>query len=139
MKFISILFLITACIVIGCDKEKDPIIYTGPDFVEFFPVSRSVTTTAAPKRDSFLVQLVGPQRSTATKITFQIDPSSTAVASTDYELLTPAVEIPANSSSAWIKFRLFKVSSTKTLKVNLTNADGTKVSPNYNTFVYTLR
>jgi hypothetical protein len=138
MKTFSIIFIAMAFIVAACEKEKAPTTYTGPDLVEFNPISKTVTTTTAPKRDSILVQLVGPLRASATKVNFEIDPTSTAVAA-DYQLLTPTVEIPANSSSTWVKFLLNKVTTTKTLKVNLTGGDNVQASANYKSFTYSLK
>lgn len=138
MKKFSIFLAALAFIAVACEKEKAPTTYTGPDLVEFNPVSRTFTTTTAPKRDSILVQLVGPLRASATKVNFEIDPTSTA-ATADYQVLTPTVEIPANSSSTWIKFNFNKVSTTKSLKINLTGGDNIQVSPNYKTFTYSLR
>jgi len=140
MKLVSIVFAAIAFCMVACDKEKDPTIYNGPDVVEFLtPITRSITTAATPKNDSILVQLVGPLRTSATKVNFEVDASSTAVANTDYTILTPTVEIPAGALSTWIKFRFSKVSAAKTLKINLTGADNAKPSENYKSFTYSLK
>jgi hypothetical protein len=140
-QVITNILIISSLVVIGitaCTKEKI-VTYDGPDLVEFAVTAKTVTTTATPKEDSILVQLVGKQRSTATAVTFQTDASSTAAAPTDYELLTTAPSIPANTSSAWIKFKFNKVATQKTLKLVLTGGDNLKASENFKTYVFTLK
>ena len=128
----------------GCVKDLTGTVYTGPDFVEIYgtslPLAKTVTTTTTPKLDSFLVQLVGKQRSAATNITFEVASTSTAVATTDYVINTPSpIALPANSSSVWVRFTFNKVSSQKTLIINLTGGDNVQPSQNYKTFTYTLK
>lgn len=139
-KYIAYIVILAGAVAfVACDKEKDRVLYNGPDLVEFYPVSKTVTTAATPKADSIKFQLVGPQRSTPINVTFEIDPSSDAVATTDYTITTPTVTIPANSSVGWIKFSFNKVSTTKTLKVVLTGGDEIEASENFKTFTYTLK
>lgn len=125
----------------ACVKDLTNTVYNGPSLVEFAnPISKSVTTTVTPRADSILVQLVGPQRSTPTNVTFRVVDTSTAVSGTDFVLVTPSpVVIPANSSRVWIKFTLNKVSSTKLLWVDLTGGDNVTPSTNFRRFTYTLR
>lgn len=136
----NILFISTVVTagITACTKEKITQ-YEGPDLVEFTGAAKTVTTTATPKEDSILVQLVGRQRTAAINITFQADAGSTAVMPADYELLTPSPAIPANASSAWIKFKFYKVATQKTLKLVLTGGDNLKVSENFKTYVFTLK
>jgi len=128
----------------GCVKDLTGTIYNGPDFVEIYgtslPLGKTVTTTTTPKLDSFLVQLVGKQRSAATNVTFEVAATSTAVATTDYVINTPSpVALPANSSSVWVRFTFNKVSTQKTLILNLTGGDNLQPSQNYKTFTFTLK
>jgi hypothetical protein len=142
-NYILILSVVIAFFT-GCVKDLTGTVYTGPDLVEIYgtslPLAKTITTTTTPKLDSFLVQLVGKQRSTATNVTFVVDASSTAVVTTDYVINTPSpVVLPANASSVWIKFMFNKVSSQKTLIINLTGGDNVQPSQNYKTFTFTLK
>jgi hypothetical protein len=134
-------FLISCLFIAGiaaCTKEKITR-YDGPDLVEFAVAAKTVTTTATPKEDSVLVQLVGKQRAAVISVTFQTDAGSTAVTPADYEVLTAAPAIPANASSAWIKFKFNKVTTQKTLKLVLTGGDNLKASENFKTYTFTLK
>ena len=142
-NYILILSVVIAFFT-GCVKDLTGTVYTGPDLVEIYgtslPLAKTITTTTTPKLDSFLVQLVGKQRSTATNVTFVVDASSTAVVPTDYVINTPSpVVLPANASGVWIKFMFNKVSSQKTLIINLTGGDNVQPSQNYKTFTFTLK
>jgi len=134
-----ILVIFTATFLSSCVKDLTETVYTGKDLIEFYPISKSVTTTTAPKNDSILVQLVGKQRTVGTKVNFTINAASTAVVTTDYVITTPSpVTIPANSSSVWIKFTLNKVSAAKKLIVDLTDGDNVTPNPNFKTFTFSL-
>ena len=125
---------------VSCVKDLTDTVYNGPDMIEFGnPIAKTVTTTTTPKSDSILVQLVGPQRSTDTKVNFVVNASSTAVPA-DYTIVTPSpIVIPANKSSAWIKFTLNKVTVEKKLIIELTGGDEVQVSQNYKLFTFTLK
>ena len=142
-NILSCLLIATVAVLIfaGCVKDLTGTVYNGADLVEFAnPITKTVTTTAAPKSDSILVQLVGKQRSVATNVTYTINASSTAVTGIDYTEVTPSpVIIAANKSSVWIKFTLNKVTTTKTLVINLTGGDLVIPSENYKTFTYSLK
>jgi hypothetical protein len=145
-KYFNYIFILSVVLVffIGCVKDLTGTVYNGPDFVEIYgtslPLAKTVTTTTTPKLDSFLVQLVGKQRSTATNVTFEVAATSTAVATTDYVINTPSpITLPANSSSMWVRFTFNKVSSQKTLIINLTGGDNLQPSQNYKTFTFTLK
>ncbi len=139
----SLLIIVTVTVLFftGCVKDLTGTVYNGADLVEFAnPVSKTITTTAAPKPDSILVQLVGKQRTTATSVTYTTNASSTAIAGTDYTIVTPSpVVIAANTSSTWIKFTLNKVSTVKTIMIDLTGGDAVQPSVNYKTFTFTLK
>lgn len=91
------------------------------------------------KRDSLRINLVGPQKSTATSVSFSIDASSTAIAGLHYNLIsTSPVEIPANSSFAYIYFEVeadnIELGEVWTMKVSISNPSVGSVNPNYSTF-----
>lgn len=101
------------------------------------------------KRDSILVQLVGAQRSEPTSIGYVIDATkSTAVENINYRILETkgTVTIPANSSSAYLKFEILEgipatVSATQNypLVLTLVGNDLLKPSENYKTFTVNIR
>lgn len=145
-KYFNYILILSGVIVFltGCVKDLTGTVYTGPDLVEIhgtsLPLAKTVTTTTTPKLDSFLVQLVGKQRNTSTNITFEVAATSTAVATTDYVINTPSpIALPANSSGVWVKFTFNKVSSQKTLIINLTGGENVQPSQNYKTFTFTLK
>jgi len=145
-KAVVVVFLIV-CLT-GCVKDTTNTTYAGPDLVEFAnpnyiaplnPTAKTVATTNTPKNDSMYIQLVGPQRSTGTNVTFAVDAASTAVAGTDYSLITPSpVEIAANTSGAKVRVVLNKVTAQKKLIINLTGGDKVTPSANFKTFTFTL-
>ena len=132
----------------GCVKDTTNTTYNGPDLVEFAnpnyiapinPISRTVATTTTPKTDSMFIQLVGPQRTTATSVTFAVDAASTAVLGTDFSISTPSpVEIAPNTSGVKVRVVLNKVTSQKKLIINLTGGDKVTASANFKTFTFTL-
>jgi hypothetical protein len=101
------------------------------------------------KRDSILVQLVGAQRTEPTSIGYVIDAAqSTAVENINYRILETkgTVTIPANSSSAYLKFEILEgipatVSATQNypLVFTLVGNDQLKPSANYKTFTVNIR
>ena len=145
-KAVVVVFLI-ACLT-GCVKDTTNTTYAGPDLVEFAnpnyiaplnPTAKTVATTTTPKNDSMFIQLVGPQRSTGTNVTFAVDAASTAVAGTDYSLTTPSpVEISANTSGVKVRVVLNKVTAQKKLIINITGGDKVTPSANFKTFTFTL-
>jgi hypothetical protein len=101
------------------------------------------------RRDSILVQLVGAQRSEPTAVGYIIDAAkSTAVENINYRILDTkgTVTIPANSSSAYLKFELLEgipttVAATQNypLVFTLVGNDQLKPSENYKTFTVNIR
>ena len=140
-KILCGLILGMGLIFTSCVKDLTNVVYSGPDLIEFAPTKdRVFITTTAPKRDSVAIQLIGKQRSTPITITYTIDPASTAVAGTDYTILTPSpVVIDPNTSLVFVKFIFNKVSSTKTLILNLGSGDNVTLSENFKIFTYSLR
>ena len=103
------------------------------------------TVNGLPVKDSIRVNLVGALRSSPVTVNFVIDPTSTAVAGTHYNLVTnSAVTIAANSSFAFIYFNVLddNINSTESWKIKfgLTGADGgIKLSTNYAAFTRTIK
>lgn len=129
----------------ACTKDLTKTIYSGPDVVEFAnPATGSLTRTltvptGGTLADSILVQLVAPQRTTATNVNFTIDAASTMLSS-EYTVTSPSpVTIAASSSSTWVKFRFNKPPASRTLIVTLTGGDRVGASVNWRTFTYTIR
>ena len=145
-KSMVVVFLIVS--LTSCVKDTTNTTYAGPDLVEFAnpnyiaplnPTAKTVATTTTPKNDSMYIQLVGPQRSTGTNVTFAVDAASTAVAGTDYSLTTPSpVEIAASTSGVKVRVVLNKVTAQKKLIINLTGGDKVTPSANFKTFTFTL-
>ena len=95
--------------------------------------------TKTPIPDSMFIQLVGPQRSTATNVTFAVDAASTAIAGTDYTIVTPSpVVIPAFTSGVKVRVTISRVTTQKRLIFNLTGGDNVTPSANFKVFTYTL-
>lgn len=140
---ISTLTFLIAIAFTSCVKDLTNTVYSGPDLIEIAPtIAKTITvptTAGAVVRDSILVQLVGPQRTSGTNVIYSIDASSTALAS-ECTLLTPSpVIISAGTSSTWIKFAFIKPAAQRTFIVNLTGGDNVTPSVNFKTFTYTLR
>jgi len=169
-KIISyITIVVAACATLsGCMPEKadTALEYKGPTEVEFknFTLGqltavlnlKGVSTVAADAQtdtthtvlinvrttDSLLVQLVGPQVSTPTVITYAVRATSTAIEGTHYNF-SPAnartVTIPANSSSAYILINpvansIPVVGNSVTLIVDLIGSGAILPSHNFKSF-----
>ena len=132
----------------GCVKDTTNTTYNGPDLIEFAnpnyiaplnPIAKTVATTTTPKNDSMFVQLVGPQRSTGTSVTYAVDAASTAVLGTDFTITTPSpLEIAAGTSGVKIRVVINKVTTQKKIIINLTGGDRVTPSANFKTFTFTL-
>jgi len=96
-------------------------------------------------KDSIRVNLVGPQKSAPITVNFTIDPSSTALAGTHYEMITTStVTIAANSSFGFIYYNVIDDNILPgeiwKLKINLTGSDGsTTISKKYGVFTRSIR
>ena len=167
ISYITIIFAV--CIMLtGCLPEKDDtrLVYKGPTQVEFknftagqlsaVLTAKGISTAAADAQtdtshtalinvranDSLLVQLVGPQRTTPTIVTYAIRAASTAVEGTHFNFNPVAartVTIPANSSSVYIIVNPIPnsvpvVGQSVTLIVDLIGAPNTTVSHNFKSF-----
>ena len=140
-----VVLLVGVVSMTACTKDLTKTIYSGPDVVEFAnPATGSLTRTltvptGGTLADSILVQLVAPQRTTATNVNFTIDAAST-ILSSEYTVTSPSpVTIAASSSSTWVKFRFNKPPASRTLIVTLTGGDRVGASVNWRTFTYTIR
>lgn len=97
--------------------------------------------------DTVLVQLVGPQRSSPTTVTYALKSGNTAIEGTHYTFATPGartVVIPANSSVGYLIVKpiansIATVGQRLTLGVTMISVDGAKISPNYSSFDYSLK
>ena len=157
---IFLFILLASASLISCVKNEEPI-YTDtliefdattwnanavgvnyPILTRVPPFARAVNTTLDPtltKNSGTIkirVNLVGPQRSTATEVTYQILTSATtAVAGTHYTALPGKVTIPANSSFGDIDLQLLNTASAPPASVDLvlelTGGTNVKVNPNY--------
>lgn len=143
-SFLVVLFVGVVSMT-ACTKDMTKTIYNGPDVVEFAnpatgALTRTLTVpTGGTLADSILVQLVAPQRTTATNVNFTIDAAST-ILSSEYTVTSPSpVSIAASSSSTWVKFRFNKPPASRTLIVTLTGGDNVGASVNWRTFTYTIR
>ncbi|WP_436517538.1 hypothetical protein [Ekhidna sp. To15] len=140
MKKLLTIFSI-ALLVFSCEEFSDGI-YSGPDQVAF---ARTTATglyleeaaTGDNDLDSLEVQLIGPQRSTATDVNFELDATANqAIEGVHIDFVTTGgtLTIPANASSGYIYFNVlsdnFSISDNINLVVNLTSTD-IKVAGNF--------
>jgi hypothetical protein len=132
----------------SCVKETTNTTYSGPDLIEFAnpnyitalnPIAKTVLTTVTPKIDSMYIQLVAPQRTTATNVNFVVDPTSTAIEGTDFSFTTPTpVQIASNTSGVKVRLTINKVTVQKKIIINLAGGDNVTPSANFKTFTFTL-
>ncbi|WP_316838416.1 hypothetical protein [Pedobacter gandavensis] len=130
----------------ACKKERQT--YKGPTVVEFSPAikSKSQGTVTIAGYDSVKVQLVGPQRSADLELSYTVDPISTAIAGTHYNIPNLGKFIlPANSSFGYIRVNLIPGSipnnltaSQKKLVLNLTGNTEVPASVNYKKYTLTI-
>lgn len=144
------IFSITTIFLTSCVKDTTKTTYSGIDLVEFAnpnfiapvnPIAKTIGTAliTIPRADSMFIQLVGPQRSTATNVTFAVDAASTAIAGSDYTIVTPSpVVIPAFTSGVKVRVTISRVTTQKRLIFNLTGGDNVTPSANFKVFTYTL-
>ncbi|AMM51307.1 hypothetical protein TH61_09175 [Rufibacter sp. DG15C] len=96
--------------------------------------------TSARTVDTVLVQLVGPQRPTATEVSFEVLPTSTAVEGTDYTFdamsANKKIVIAPNTSHGLILIKPISIPGTATKRIilRLKGSGDVAVSPNYDTF-----
>ncbi len=143
--------------------ENPSFLYEGATVVEFKnqrngfatqPVNnvsnavRARTVRQGIGRDSILIQLVGPQRATATAVAYTVNPTSTAVEGTHYAIIGTkgSLTIPANSSTGYLVFQFLPgiaatAPATQTVTISLTLAGSEEIKPseNYKNFTYTVR
>jgi hypothetical protein len=160
---ISLFILLASLSIVSCVKNEEAI-YTGasvefdattwnanaagvtyPILTRVPPFARAVNTTV----DSTLnktrgtikirINLVGPQKSTPTEVTYQVlQSATTAVAGTHYVALPGKLTIPANASFADIDLQLINnpappPPASVDLVLELTGANnGATINPNYN-------
>lgn len=142
MKYLKFFLLFTVVATFAsCFPDNDKSL-DGPTVLEFKPIVRTVQVSAVAGSADALIQLVGPQQSTAISIPYTIDPTSTAVAGTHYRISTPGtVSIAANSSSTIIPIAIIpgSVSASAGVRLIINLGDGTGgIKPNPNFSKYTL-
>ena len=157
LVLVGLMFSLTGCF------ESPSWVYEGASVVEFknpragfatqptnnvVNVIRARTIRQGVGRDSILVQLVGPQRSTPTTVGYIVAGTSTAVEGVNYAVVGTkgSVVIPANSNSAYVVLQLLPgipatapATQTVTLAMTLTGGNTTPPSENYKTFTFTIR
>ena len=143
MKYIKYLFLFAVITSItACFPDNDKA-FDGPTVTEFKPIARTVKVSAAAGSADALIQLVGPQLGATLMVPFNIDPATTAVAGTHYNItaIGNSVALDPNKSSVIIPIRLVAGSVTAAagvkLIINLGEAPG-GITPNPNFRQYTL-
>ena len=143
MKYIKYLFLFAVITSItACFPDNDKA-FDGPTVTEFKPIARTVKVSAAAGSADALIQLVGPQLGATLMVPFNIDPASTAVAGTHYNItaIGNSVALDPNKSSVIIPIRLVAGSVTAAagvkLIINLGEAPG-GITPNPKYRHYTL-
>lgn len=139
LKYLFIFVIITS--ITACFPDNDKA-FDGPTVLEFKPISRTVKSTAAAGSADALIQLVGPQLGAPLNLTFNVDPTSTAVSGRHYNLpASGTVTLAANSSSVMLPISLVPGSVTSAsgvrLIINLDQAAG-GIQPNPNFRKYTL-
>lgn len=145
LNYIFVVVLVSLGLT-ACKKEYQT--YKGPTVVEFSPAikSRSQGTVAAPGYDSVKVQLVGPQRAADLELAYTIDPTSTAVAGTHYNIPNSGkLVLPAHSSFGYIRVNLVpgsipnnQAANQKKLIFNLVGSQDVPASVNYKTYTLTI-
>ena len=144
MKYIKFLFLFTIVATFAsCFPDNDKT-FDGATVLEFKPILRTVRVTAAAGAADGLIQLVGPQQSTAITIPYTVDPTSTAVPGTHYNITnTGTISIAANSSSTTLPIAIIPGSvaagTSVRLIINLGDASGgIKPNPNFSRYTLTI-
>ena len=144
MKYIKFLFLFTVVATFAsCFPDNDKSL-DGPTVLEFKPIVKTVKVTAVAGSADGLIQLVGPQQSTAITIPYTIDPTSTAIAGTHYTISSNgSIVISANSSLTTLPIAIIPGSVTATAGVRLIinlgeGTGGIKPNPNFSKYTLTI-
>lgn len=142
MKYIKYLFIFAVITsVSACFPDNDKA-FDGPTVLEFKPIAKTVKSNAVAGSADALIQLVGPQLGSSLALSFNVDPSSTAIRGTHYTLpASGTVSLAANTSSVMLPISLISGSVTAPagvkLIINLDQAAG-GIQPNPNFRQYTL-
>jgi hypothetical protein len=144
MKYLKFFLLFTVVATFAsCFPENDKLL-DGPTVLEFKPILRTVKVSAAAGAADALIQLVGPQQSTAITIPYTVDPTSTAVPGTHYTITNNGtITIAANSSSTTLPIAIIPGSVTATAGVKLIinlgeGTGGIKPNPNFSKYTLTI-
>jgi hypothetical protein len=155
----SLIFIFSAVLLVSCFEAEDKS-FNGPEEFQFNNQSLGRIATTIPgvtaqslvaktvnqatvRLDSVEVQLIGVQKASALEVSYNVDPTSTAVAGTHYTLVSPnSVTLPANKSSVFVKYNVLTGIPTGgapvRLILNLDGAPGIPGSTNYKKFTITI-
>lgn len=144
MKYIKYLFLfVVITSVSACFPDNDQA-FDGPTVLEFKPIAKTVRANAVARSADALIQLVGPQLGSNLTLAFNINPASTAIRGTHYNVpASGTIDLPANSSSTTLPITLIPGSVTAPagvrLIINLDQAaGGIQPNPNFRTYTLTI-
>ena len=141
----------------GCFEEENRT-YDGPTLAEFRPANTATsgtfyvrnltnpTVAAGPRRDSVAIQVVVPKPHTAPLVVnYEIDATSTAQATRDYVLVSPAgsVTFQPGIYTQWVYFNTVPdadatTTTPRTLLFNLMDTGDVKASVNYKRFTFNI-
>lgn len=126
--------------------EKRKRTYDGPDVVEFYPTSQTLNeSNQEMKTVEVEIQLIGPQRESASEIAYSVDgEATTAEEGTHFRLATTSpATIPSGSSHATVELEIpantLPEDETRTVVLRLEGGSGIEAADNYDTFSLTLR
>ena len=138
MKKKLILLALLPLMFLGCDDLFDvgdtDKVYDGPPLLGFFPLQQEVNQDDG--TFTVEVQLIAEQRTSDLPVTFSVNGSSTAVAGTHYNIVTPSpVTIAAGTSSVDIEIELIDGSlaagaSSVTFILDLEGSTDVQADPN---------
>lgn len=146
MKLNIIFALMITLLCTSCFEDESDKLFRGA-FVEFDETSFATNPNTFVKQvredgrsATTQVNLVGAHRSTDQVITFSVDPESTAVLGTNYELQGNELTIPANSSFGFLSVDLLDSpmgeDESVTLILILEGNNEIRPSENYKRFTY---
>ncbi|MDO8967953.1 MAG: hypothetical protein Q8S14_01650 [Algoriphagus sp.] len=150
-KLYSIILLFMMGTLVSCMEESDfDKVWDGSE-VEFdastLPngVTQNFVRLNATQTDqaNLQINLVGAAQSTPVTVTVEADPTSTAVQGVHYTLASNTVTIPAGQVIAQLPVTVLtgniQPTETPNLVLNITSANGAKVSVNYKSLTYRIR
>lgn len=138
MKKKLIIFALLPLMFLGCDDLFDvgdtDKVYDGPPLLGFFPLQQEVNQDDG--TFTVEVQLIAEQRTSDLPVNFTVNGSSTAVAGTHYNIVTPSpVTIAAGTSTVDIEIELIDGSlaagaASVTLILDMVGTNDVQADPN---------